>query len=288
MPAPAAEVHGEVSGGAAHGPVPPPAHAIGAPPPRGAIVSCHSRGRGSGGSEESGRQRRAWMAANAGDRFLRAAKNGCRADSPLAATQRTTPRGRARERERAELEADTAIAIAGRRPAGPPKIMWTEHRNFTQTRLAIEAQAEIDREQQRRRVVEALEGPVRSLSERTLQPVEDEVYLPIAAETGAASRRSPNCLLGQPITALRYREKPSRAQVQPEGGLEPREKRATPVIRSIPDATKAAAWWIRPLAPPFVARMLDNTTVPLQGTARQAFGRGRAVRSRSRSSAPTR
>lgn len=65
--------------------------------------------------------------------------------------------------------------------------MWAEHQ-LTQTRLAIEAQAEIDREQQRRRVVEALEGPVRASSERTLQPVEDEVYLPIAAETEAASR----------------------------------------------------------------------------------------------------
>lgn len=42
------------------------------------------------------------------------------------------------------------------------------------------------------------------------------------------------------------------------------------MIRSIPDATKAAARWIRPLVPPFVARMLDNTTAPLR-TARQVF-----------------
>lgn len=143
-----------------------------------------------------------------------------------------------------------------------------EHQ-LTQTRLAIEAQAEIDREQQRRRVVEALEGPVRASSERTLQPVEDEVYLPIAAETEAASRT----VAQLPAGAAHHRPgiaKNLPAQVQPEGAVEPREKRATPVIRSIPDATKAAARWIRPLVPPFVARMLDNTTAPLR-TARQVF-----------------
>ena len=45
---------------------------------------------------------------------------------------------------------------------------------------------------------------------------------------------------------------------------------ATPLIPSIPDATKAAARWIRPLVPPFVARVIDNTTQPLR-TARQVF-----------------
>ncbi len=42
------------------------------------------------------------------------------------------------------------------------------------------------------------------------------------------------------------------------------------MIPSIPDATKAAARWIRPLVPPFVARVIDNTTQPLR-TARQVF-----------------
>jgi hypothetical protein len=42
------------------------------------------------------------------------------------------------------------------------------------------------------------------------------------------------------------------------------------LIPSIPDATKAAARWIRPLVPPFVARVIDNTTQPLR-TARQVF-----------------
>jgi hypothetical protein len=42
------------------------------------------------------------------------------------------------------------------------------------------------------------------------------------------------------------------------------------LIPSLPDATKAAARWIRPLVPPFVARVIDNTTQPLR-TARQVF-----------------
>jgi hypothetical protein len=50
---------------------------------------------------------------------------------------------------------------------------------------------------------------------------------------------------------------------------EPIEERA-PLIPSIPDATKAAARWIRPLVPPFVARVIDNTTQPLR-TARQVY-----------------
>lgn len=186
-------------------------------------------------------------------------------------TQRTIatrPRERNGSAPSCELEADTAIAIKRAEVRRAAEIMWAEHQ-LTQTRLAIEAQAEIDREQQRRRVVEALEGPVRASSERTLQPVEDEVYLPIAAETEAASRT----VAQLPAGAAHHRPgiaKNLPAQVQPEGAVEPREKRATPVIRSIPDATKAAARWIRPLVPPFVARMLDNTTAPLR-TARQVF-----------------
>ena len=91
------------------------------------------------------------------------------------------------DRERAELEADTAIAIKRAEVRRTAEIMWAEHQ-LTQARLAIEAQAEIDREQQRRRVVEAIEGPARAASARTFEPVEEDNYLPIAAEAEAASR----------------------------------------------------------------------------------------------------
>ncbi|OSC39669.1 DUF4407 domain-containing protein [Mycobacterium decipiens] len=172
------------------------------------------------------------------------------------------------ERERVELEADTAIAVKRAEVRRAAEIMWAEHQ-LTQTRLAIEAQAEIDREQQRRRVVEALDGPVRASSERAFEPVEEDMYLPIAAEAEAASRAVAQLPGGsthtRPDVAANL-----PAQIEPGGAVDRDEKRATPVIPSIPDATKAAARWIRPLVPPFVARVIDNTTAPLR-TARQVF-----------------
>lgn len=175
------------------------------------------------------------------------------------------------ERERAELEADTAIAIKRAEVRRAAEIMWAEHQ-LTQTRLAIEAQAEIDREHQRRRVVEALECPVHASSQRTFEPVEEDMYLPIAAEAEAASRA-----VAELPAAQQGRAENLPAQIEPAGAAEPHEEhdepqqeRGTPLIPSIPDATKAAARWIRPLVPPFVARVIDNTTQPLR-TARQVF-----------------
>jgi hypothetical protein len=142
--------------------------------------------------------------------------------------------------------------------------MWAEHQ-LTQARLAIEAQTEIDRENQRRRVMEALDAPVRTSSQRAFEPVDDDIYLPIAAEAEAASRAI------APLPSAEPAPENLPAHVEPRGEVEPRqEERATPLIPSIPDATKAAARWIRPLVPPFVARVIDNTTAPLR-TARQVF-----------------
>ncbi|BBX96437.1 DUF4407 domain-containing protein [Mycobacterium lacus] len=172
------------------------------------------------------------------------------------------------QRERAELEADTAIAIKRAEVRRAAEIMWAEHQ-LTQTRLAIEAQAEIDREQQRRRVVEALEAPVRASAERTFEPVEEDMYLPIAAEAEAASRAVAQLPAGAPDPRPDTPEN-LPAQAEPGGAVQPREERGTPLIPLIPDATKAAARWIRPLVPPFVARVIDNTTQPLR-TARQVF-----------------
>lgn len=182
------------------------------------------------------------------------------------------------ERERAELDADTAIAIKRAEVRRAAEIMWAEHQ-LTQTRLAIEAQAEIDREHHRRRVVEALDAPVHASSERTFEPVEEDMYLPIAAEAEAASRAVAALPAGEgdvqaPVTEhLPAPAEPVAAAVEhyeaPLAAEEHDEHRA-PLIPSLPDATKAAARWIRPLVPPFVARVIDNTTQPLR-TARQVF-----------------
>jgi hypothetical protein len=178
------------------------------------------------------------------------------------------------DRERAELEADTAIAIKQAEVRRQAEIMWAEHQ-LTQSQLAIDAQTEIDREQQRRRVVEALEAPLRTSSQRTFEPVEEDMYLPIAAEAEAASQaftQLPADAQNADVETANNRENPVNlpAQIQPSGEVEPHDERGTPLIPSIPDATKAAARWIRPLVPPFVARVIDNTTQPLR-TARQVF-----------------
>lgn len=167
------------------------------------------------------------------------------------------------ERERAELEADTAIAIKRAEVRREAEIMWAEHQ-LTQARLAIEAQTEIDREQQRRRIVEAFDLPVQAPSQRTFEPVEEDIYLPIAAEAEAASRAAVELPAPAPAHEVDNLPAPVAREVEPraEGGAS--------LIPSLPDATKAAARWIRPLVPPFVGRVIGTTTAPLR-TARHVF-----------------
>jgi Domain of unknown function (DUF4407) len=169
------------------------------------------------------------------------------------------------DRERAELVAETAIAIKRAEVRREAEIMWAEHQ-LTQARLAIEAQTEIDREHQRRRVMDALDAPVQTSSRRTFEPVENDMYLPIAAEAEAASRS----ITQFPADAQNAAAENLPARIEAGGEVERHDERGTPLIPSIPDATKAAARWIRPLVPPFVARVIDNTTQPLR-SARQVF-----------------
>lgn len=175
------------------------------------------------------------------------------------------------ERERAQLDADTAIAIKRAEVRREAEILWAEHQ-LTQARLAIEAQTEIDREQQRRRVTAALEAPVQATSHRAFEPADEDIFLPIAAEAEAASRAIAQLPTG--ATDLRAQApqiaRNLPAPVDPRGEVEPHEEPAASLIPSIPNATRAAARWIRPLVPPFVARVIDTTTQPLR-TARQVF-----------------
>jgi hypothetical protein len=114
--------------------------------------------------------------------------------------------------------------------------------------------------------MDALDAPVHTSSRRTFEPVENDMYLPIAAEAEAASRS----ITQVPADAQHAAAENLPARIEPGGEVEPHDERSTPLIPSIPDATKAAARWIRPLVPPFVARVIDNTTQPLR-TARQVF-----------------
>ena len=90
------------------------------------------------------------------------------------------------ERDRAELHADTAIAVKRAEVRAAIDNMWAEQQ-LASARMAVEAQLEIDREQQRRRVIHAIEPAVPTRSERISEPLVEDVYLPIAAEAEAAS-----------------------------------------------------------------------------------------------------
>ena len=157
------------------------------------------------------------------------------------------------ERERAELEAETAIAVKRAEVRAAAETMWAEQQ-LVQARLAVEAQTEIDRAQLRQRVDAALE---------VAKPVVEDVYLPIAAEAEAASLAAAELPDAAPkADAIETPNLPATVETP--------DVPATPVIPTIPDVTKAAARWIRPLVPEFVARAIDTSTHPLR-TARQVF-----------------
>jgi Domain of unknown function (DUF4407) len=174
------------------------------------------------------------------------------------------------ERERAELESETAIAVKRAEVRAAAETLWAEQQ-LAQARLAAEAQTEIDRAQLRRRVTAELEGtphvaqPVATESQGAAyvaEPVAEDIYLPIAAEAEAAS-----------LAATQLPEPEVKAVVNETENLpapvESRDVRA-PAIPTIPDVTKAAARWIRPLVPGFVARAIDTSTHPLR-SARQVI-----------------
>jgi hypothetical protein len=145
------------------------------------------------------------------------------------------------ERERADLVADTAIAVKRAEVRAAAEIMWAEQQ-LVQARLAVEAQTEIDRAQLRRRVNAAIEGATRDPASTA-----EDSYLPIAAATAH----------------------PTESENLP-AVIEPQNKIAAQTIPTLPEVTKAAARWIRPLVPGFVARAIDTSTHPLR-TARQVI-----------------
>ncbi|BBY44189.1 DUF4407 domain-containing protein [Mycolicibacterium celeriflavum] len=168
------------------------------------------------------------------------------------------------KRDRAEVDADTAIAVKRAEVRAAIDNMWAEQQ-LTSARLAIEAQNRIDREQQRRRVMEAIDGPASARVERLSEPAVEDVYLPIAAEAEAASLVSAELPVAPEVRA----DEEGVAEIPNLPARdEHHEPAGRPLIPTIPDVTKAAARWIRPLVPPIIASAIDTTTRPLRG-ARQ-------------------
>jgi hypothetical protein len=147
------------------------------------------------------------------------------------------------EVEQAELQADTAIAVKRAEVRAEVETMWAEQQ-LASARMAVEAQTAIDREQQRRRVAEALEAPVSTELEAPV-PTESEAPVPTESERVFA-----------PTAEFANDRLPATTERS--------------LIPSIPDVTKAAVRWVRPFVPPIVASAIETTTKPLRG-ARQIF-----------------
>lgn len=143
------------------------------------------------------------------------------------------------EQERADLEADTAIAVKRAEVRAAIETMKADQ-ELAAAQMEIEAQKEIEREQQRRRVAAAIEAPVQVASERVgaVAELESEVVDEVDEPEN--------------LPALTEAEGEKR-------GLIP-----------VPDVAKAATRWIRPFVPPIVASAIDTTTRPLRA-ARQVF-----------------
>ncbi|VEG45329.1 Conserved membrane integral protein of uncharacterised function [Mycolicibacterium flavescens] len=164
------------------------------------------------------------------------------------------------ERDRAELQADTSVAVKRAEVRAAIENMWAEQQ-LASARMAVEAQLEIDREQQRRRVIEAIEPAVSARAERIIEP--QDVYLPIAAEAEAASlvaAEAPSVETPEVVTPQNL-----PAPVDDDRSVEPVGEAVRSLIPGIPDVTRAAARWIRPLVPPIIANAIDTTTKPLRG-----------------------
>ncbi|MFC9893204.1 DUF4407 domain-containing protein [Nocardia sp. NPDC127579] len=164
--------------------------------------------------------------------------------------------------DEAELCADTAIAVKQAEVRAETENLRAEQQ-LTAARLAAEADAAIDRERQRTRVIAALGGLEIGVNEpERLGPAPRPAELP-AGKDSTVSSNLPATVSAHP---------PARTgelvphQPRPEtkgGGLE------LPIIGQVPFSDTAARL-IRPLVPSFVANAIDTATHPLR-TARQAF-----------------
>ncbi len=163
------------------------------------------------------------------------------------------------ERERAELHADTAIAVKRAEIRAAAETLWVE-RDLESARLGVAAETEIERTEQRRRVL-AAGGRVGA--ERTPDGGYDRTfdgdYLPIAAEAEAASL----------MAALPAATGNAAGTVETLENL-PVKVDAGGGFPAIGDVAGAAARWVRPFVPPIVANAIDATAHPIR-TARHVI-----------------
>ncbi|WP_328407846.1 DUF4407 domain-containing protein [Nocardia sp. NBC_00403] len=171
--------------------------------------------------------------------------------------------------DRAERTADTEIAVKRAEVRTEAAALRAEH-ELTAARLAVEADAAIDRERQRTHIIAAIGGLELGITE---PPRRRELPAAPAGdrEDTSVSHATPNLPATVTVGALApattaAASTPAVAAPTPAtkgGGLE------LPIIGTVPFSDTAARF-IRPLVPAFVANAIDSATNPLR-TARQAF-----------------
>ncbi|MGB0970110.1 MAG: DUF4407 domain-containing protein, partial [Mycobacterium sp.] len=163
------------------------------------------------------------------------------------------------ERERAEIEADTAIAVKRTEVRRTAEILWAEQQ-LASVRLAVDAQHEVDRAQYRRRVVEIREGrQVEFEGPRVeLEGQHEELGVDVSEQ------RQLESAVAETLPVRADEHLPAPATPEAAGSGQP------PAIPSLPELTKSAARWIRPLVPDIVAKAIDSTAHPVR-TARQVW-----------------
>ena len=170
------------------------------------------------------------------------------------------------ERERAEIEADTAIAVKRTEVRRTAEILWAEQQ-LASVRLAVDAQHEVDRAQYRRRVAEIREGRHVAFEGPHVEFEGPQVELEGQHEelgVDVSEQRQLESTVAETLPARADEHLPAPATSEAAVGGQP------PAIPSLPELTKSAARWIRPLVPDIVAKAIDSTTHPVR-TARQVW-----------------
>lgn len=163
------------------------------------------------------------------------------------------------ERERAEIEADTAIAVKRTEVRRTAEILWAEQQ-LASVRLAVDAQHEVDRAQYRRRVTQIREG--RHVEFEGPQVELEGQHEELGVDVSEQRQLEPAVAETLPVRADEHLPAPATSEVAVGG--------QPPAIPSLPELTKSAARWIRPLVPDIVAKAIDSTTHPVR-TARQVW-----------------
>lgn len=158
-------------------------------------------------------------------------------------------------RLRAELEAETAIAVKRAEVRAAAEILQAEHQ-LANMRMALEAETAINREYQRQRMADAagaepaaLAAQVNHVAPQPLEPAAPVTALPAAP--------------AEPADVEEPRVAAELATIDPQPAL-PAKTGGLPAIPALPDIAGAAVRFLRPLVPPVITQVVENSTQQLR------------------------